>query len=209
MQAARAVTVTVMLFALPAVCLTQESELAISKDGISVHRVERGTMTLREVASGTITALTPARASVRLSVAQSATVRAGQACTVQVIAPTVLRCTVARVARDPMKGDNVAELALAGALPTRTSIDDRVNALIDVGTADNIVYFDRPATARPATTSTIFVIEADGAHAKRVPVVYGRLSGSQLEILSGLAPGDRVIVTELPEAAGRNRVALK
>jgi hypothetical protein len=42
-----------------------------------------------------------------------------------------------------------------------------------------------------------------------VPVVYGRLSGSQLEIIRGLALGDRVIATDLPEVAGRDRVVLK
>ena len=53
------------------------------------------------------------------------------------------------------------------------------------------------------------MLELDGQHAKRVSVTYGRLSGSQLEILSGLAPGDRVIVTDLPAVAGRDRVVLK
>jgi HlyD family secretion protein len=53
------------------------------------------------------------------------------------------------------------------------------------------------------------VIEPDGEHARRIPVVYGRLSGSRLEIIGGLAPGDRVIVTDLPALAGHDRVALK
>jgi HlyD family secretion protein len=52
------------------------------------------------------------------------------------------------------------------------------------------------------------VLEPDGQHAKRVAVVYGRLSGSQLEIISGLKPGDRVIVTDLPALTGHDRVTL-
>ena len=76
-------------------------------------------------------------------------------------------------------------------------------------TPKTLVYFERPASARPNSTSTIFVLEPDSQHAKRVSVTYGRMSGSQLEILSGLAPGDRVIVTDLPGVAGRDRVVLK
>jgi len=197
-----------ILVASPQVGSTQEPEAAISKDAISVHRVERGTMILREIVTGVISSLAPARAIVRLTAEQSAVVRAGQTCSVQIVAPAVLRGTVTRLRRDTL-GVTTAELELVGSLPTGTSIDNQVSALIDVGTAENIVYFERPASARPATTSTIFVLEPDGTHAKRVTVAYGRLSGSQLEIISGLAPGDRVIVTDLPAVAGRNRVALR
>jgi HlyD family secretion protein len=181
----------------------------VSKDAISVHRVERGTMTLREMATGTITSLAPARAIVRLTPAQSAVVQAGQTCSIQVVAPTVIRGRVVRVRRDTALGVTTAELEIAGPLAAGTSINDHIGALIDVGSVENIVYFERPASARPATTSTIFVLEPDGGHAKRVTVVYGRLSGSQLEIISGLVPGDRVIVTDLPEVAGHDRVSLK
>ena len=193
----------------PHVGSAQESEAVVSKDAISVHRVERGTMTLREIATGTISSLAPARATVQLTPEQSAVVRVGQPCAVQVVAPTVLRNKVAKVRRDTLLGVTTAELEFAGPLAAGTSITAPVGALIDVGTAENVVYFERPASARPATTSTIFVLEPDGAHAKRVTVVYGRLSGSQLEIISALAPGDRVIVTDLPAVAGRDRVALK
>jgi hypothetical protein len=41
----------------PKLGFAQEPDAVISKDAISVHRVERGTMTLRESAAGTITSL--------------------------------------------------------------------------------------------------------------------------------------------------------
>lgn len=187
----------------------QDGEPVVSKDAISVHRVEAGTMILRENARGTITSLTPPRVTVRLTPEQSAVVKAGQTCSVQIVAPVVLRGRVAHVRRDTLHDVTLADIELPTSLPAEAAIDADVGALIDVGTAEKIVYFERPASARPATTSTIFRLEPDGQHARRVEVVYGRLSGSQIEILRGLAPGDRVIVTDLPAVAGRDRVVLK
>jgi multidrug efflux pump subunit AcrA (membrane-fusion protein) len=166
-------------------------------------------MILRETVTGSITSVTPARATVSLTAQQGAVVRLAQPCSIQVVAPAVLPCKVTQVRSDSALGVTTAELEVAQPFAPGTAIRDRVDALINVGTTDSIVYFERPASARPNSTSTIFVLEPDGQHAKRVSVSYGRLSGSQLEILSGLAPGDRVIVTDLPAVAGRDRVVLK
>ena len=187
----------------------QEGEAVVSKDAISVHRVEAGTMTLRENARGMITSLTPPRVTVRLTPGQSALVEDGQTASVQIAAPVVLRGRVVHLRRDTLHDVTLADIELPASLPAEAAIGADVGALIDVGTAENVVYFERPASARPGTTSTILRLEPDGQHAQRVEVVYGRLSGSQIEILRGLAPGDRVIVTDLPAVAGRNRVILK
>jgi multidrug efflux pump subunit AcrA (membrane-fusion protein) len=200
--------IAVLLLALR-VGFAQEPEAVVSKDAISVHRVERGTMILREIATGSVSSLAPARATVLLTPQQGAVIRVGQACSGQIVAPAVMQGHVTQVRRDTLRHLTTAELEFREAFAPSTALNDRVGALIEVGTADNIVYFERPASARPATTSTIFVLEPDGQHAKRVAVVYGRLSGSQLEIISGLEPGDRVIVTDLPALTGRHRVALK
>ena len=197
-----------VLFLSPRLGFAQEPDVVVSKDAISVHRVERGTMILRETASGSISSLAPARATVVLSPQQSAVVRVGQVCSGQIVAPLVMHGRVTQVRSDTLRRVT-AELEFREAFAPGTALDDRVAALIEIGTADNVVYFERPASARPATRSTIFVLESDGQHAKRVAVVYGRLSGSQLEIISGLEPGERVIVTDLPALAGRDRVVLK
>ena len=194
---------------LSGVALAQGAEPVISKDAISVHRVERGAMTLREAATGSITSLDPARATVDLTPAQTGLVKLGQVGSVQVASPPLLHGRVTRIDGDSRRGIMIADIDIADRLAPATALGTKVGALIDVGRTGDVVYFDHPATARPHTSSTIFVLESDGMHAKRVPVTYGRLSGSQLEILSGLVPGDRVIVTEMPQAEGHDRIRLQ
>src|SRR5689334_4924521 len=80
-----------LLLLLTRVGFTQESDAVVSKDAISVHRVERGAMTLREMATGSVSSLAPARATVLLTPEQSAVIRVGQGCSLQIVAPTVLR----------------------------------------------------------------------------------------------------------------------
>ncbi|HWH52682.1 MAG TPA: hypothetical protein VN651_14125 [Gemmatimonadaceae bacterium] len=149
----------------------------VDKDAISVHRVERGTMPLHETVSGSITSLVPAQATVALTVQQAALVRAGQTCSVQGVAPSALRGKVVRVQRDSLAGRLIAELAITDSLAQGVAIGDRIGALIDVGTAHNILYFDRPSSARPYSTSGIFLLEPDGRHARRVTVMFGRCRG--------------------------------
>lgn len=207
--AASIMRTTVIGVCLSGVVLAQSAEPVVAKDGISVHRVERGVMTLRETTTGSITSLDPARATVDLTPEQSNVVTLGQLCSVQVASPPLLHGRVTRIHADSSRGVVIADIDIADRLPPATAVGAGLGALIDVGTTGEMILFDHPATARPHTSSTIFVLNSDGTYASRVPVTYGRLSGSQLEILSGLAPGDRVIVTEIPQAAGHDRIRLR
>ena len=154
--------------------IAQQTEPTVSKDSLSVHRVERGAMPLRELADGSISSIAPPRATVIVSAQQRATLRIGQTGAILIAAP--------------------------GA---------KIDALIDVGVAKNVLFFGRPADARPQSTSSVFVLEPDGEHARRVVVEYGRRSGSLIEIVKGLSEGDRVIVTDMSQWTGHDRVRLK
>jgi HlyD family secretion protein len=47
--------------------------------------------------------------------------------------------------------------------------------------------------------SWAFVLDADGKTASRRPIRTGRRNGSQIELLSGLAPGEKVILSDYAE----------
>jgi HlyD family secretion protein len=103
-----------------------------------------------------------------------------------------------------------AEIDFAESLPERTAAGTRIGALLDTGEElQDVILFDRPADSRPNTESSIFLIEPGDEYAKRVPVRYGRQSGAQMEIISGLIPGDRVIVTDMSAWVNYSRVRLR
>jgi HlyD family secretion protein len=55
---------------------------------------------------------------------------------------------------------------------------------------------ERPAGARAYALSGVFVVTDDGV-LRRAPVRFGRASSSSIEVESGLAAGDRIIVSDM------------
>ena len=72
----------------------------------------------------------------------------------------------------------------------------------------DIVFFGRPAISKPNSTATLFVLEGN-SHARRVTVRYGVISGPLIQVLDGLVPGERVIVTDMSKWADVARVRLE
>ena len=50
---------------------------------------------------------------------------------------------------------------------------------------------------------------AAGAYARRVTIRYGRMSGPLIQVLEGLSPGDRVIVTDMSQWSNVERVRIE
>lgn len=197
----------VLITAIPAV--RQQPEPTVAKDALWITRVERGTMPLRVAATGSVSSILPPRATIPLSPEQLATVRTGQTCSIQLAGAKAISGRVGRVIPNDRQGTVAAEIELAQPLPKGTTIGTRVSGLIEVGTVNDVVYVERPDDSRPNTTASLFVVEADNEHAKRVAVKYGRQSGPLIEIVSGLSPGDRAIVSDMRAWAGYERVRMK
>lgn len=84
-----------------------------------------------------------------------------------------------------------------------------VDAAIDIENVPDTIYVGRPVNASANSDGTIFKLEPDGKHAVRVPVRFGRASVNQIEIVSGLVPGDRVILSDTSAYANYERIELK
>ena len=50
--------------------------------------------------------------------------------------------------------------------------------------------------------SSVFVLDPDGAHARRRAVRIGRRNPEQVEVLSGLAPGERIVISNTASVKG-------
>ena len=168
----------------------QSDEPTVSKDTLSVHTVERGDMPIRERATGTIISLQPPRASLTLPDEARQTCKPGQKASAQLITAEVISGKI--VSAD----DRKCEIEFSAALPATTKTGDKLGALVETGVMRDVTFFERPANSSADSNGLVFVIDPGGQHARRVTVQYGRLSGALIQIVSGLSPGDRVIVTD-------------
>lgn len=61
----------------------------------------------------------------------------------------------------------------------------------------------------PQSNGVFFKRAADGQHATQITVQYGRASVNTIEVVSGLQPGDQVILSEMSAYASKERVRLQ
>jgi hypothetical protein len=84
-----------------------------------------------------------------------------------------------------------------------------VDGTIEIETLSNVVYVGRPVIARSQSEGTLFRLEPGGQFASQVKLRYGRASVNQMEIRSGLEPGDKVILSDMSTYAQQPRVRLR
>jgi len=79
---------------------------------------------------------------------------------------------------------------------------------IEITTLKNVIWVGRPVTGRPESEGTLFRVDPDGRHATRVKVFYGQASVNKIQIVSGLNPGDKIILSDLPSDKDVDRLTL-
>ena len=105
------------------------------------------------------------------------------------------RLVVTRIYPQVHGGQFPADLAFSGAAPAGIVPGEAVQGRLSLGA-------DRPALVLPAGAfleqsggDWAFVVAPGGGHAERRPIKIGRRNTEQVEVLSGLRPGDRVITS--------------
>ncbi len=120
-----------------------------------------------------------------------------------VIAGKVIRIDPAAVS-----GTVAVDVALLGALPPGARPDLSVDGVIELERLENVVYVGRPTSGQPNSTISLFRVDADQKGASRVKVKLGRASVSTIEVLEGLRPGDKVILSDMNAWDSHDRIRL-
>ena len=115
---------------------------------------------------------------------------------------------VMRVAPSVVNGTVTVDVALTGELPSGARPDLSVDGVIELEHLDDVVYVGRPAFGQEHSTAGIFLLEADGVYANRTQVALGRSSVNTIEIVKGLNPGDRVILSDMSQWDSTDRIKL-
>ena len=106
----------------------------------------------------------------------------------------VVAARVARIDPAASNGTVLVDLGIEGALPVGARPDLSVDATIELERLADVISVARPVRAQENSAGS--VLRVNGDRAQRVKVEFGRASATAIEIRSGLAPGDRVIVSD-------------
>lgn len=133
--------------------------------------------------------------------------QAGRAATLQAgAAPYPLK--VARIFPQVKEGRFKIELEFDGAQPAGLSPGQTLDATVTLGEPANALLLPNGAYVNDTGGAWVYAIANDGVKVTRRPVKLGRRSTSQVEILSGLAAGEKVIISSYAHYGQAERLQL-
>lgn len=92
-------------------------------------------------------------------------------------------------------GSVQVDVDLTEPLPAGARPDLSVDGTVEIERLPDVLYLGRPAFGQPDSEVRLFRVAADGI-AMRVPVKLGKASVNQIQIVQGLQPGDRVVLSD-------------
>jgi beta-lactamase regulating signal transducer with metallopeptidase domain len=189
----------------------QSMGASVDRNSIWTDTVKRGSMAVQVRGEGTIVSgETSANSVARVTLPASlaAEVHAGQGATVNT-RNGLVKAHVIQVKEAPTAEAGRVDLGFDGTLPAGVGADHPVDATIDIGELNNVLWINRPANIEANTSKPLFKIAADGTGAEQVNVKFGRASVQTIEILDGLKVGDKVILSDMSDWSKFERIHLK
>jgi multidrug resistance efflux pump len=111
----------------------------------------------------------------------------------------IVKGHVSRVDPAAVNGTVTVEVLFDGPSLPGMRADLSVDGVIEIERLDNVLFVQRPAYGQAESTVGLFKLDPDGKTASRVNVKLGRSSVSTIEIVSGLQPKDKVIVSDMSQ----------
>jgi hypothetical protein len=188
----------------------------VDKAAIWVDTVKKGPMVIEVRGMGTLiprtkgaeAAYKSTKAQLRIPEAQAKDVQIGQPASIDTPNGTFTG-RVVRVDPSVVEGAVAVDVKLDGPLPKGASSDLSVDGIIEIEKLKDAIYMGRPVFGQPNSTVEIFKLDADGKGASLVQVKLGRASVNSIEILSGLQPADKVIISDMSTWDSFNRIRLE
>jgi len=120
----------------------------------------------------------------------------------------VVKGHVKRIDPAVEQGTVTVDVAFDEELPKGARPDLSVDGTIELERLDNVVFVGRPAFGHENNTVGMFKLVPGSNDAVRAPVKLGKSSVNTIEILSGLNPGDQVILSDTSAWDSHERIRL-
>ena len=120
----------------------------------------------------------------------------------------VVKGHVTRVDPAVEQGTVTVDVAFDEPLPKGARPDLSVDGTIELERLDNVVFVGRPAFGQENNTVSMFKLVPGSSEALRTPVKLGKSSVNTIEIVSGLNPGDQVILSDTSAWDSHDRIRL-
>ena len=115
---------------------------------------------------------------------------------------------VHRIAPSVTNGSVQVDVKLIGEMPRDARLDSSITGEIRVADFKNTLFVRRPAFAQSNAVVVVFKETADHEFIEKITVRFGRGSIHQIQILEGLAAGDRVVVSDYANLESYSRIRL-
>jgi len=116
---------------------------------------------------------------------------------------------VSRIDPTVMEGNVTVDVSLRGELPLGARPDLSVVGVIEIERLDDVLNVGRPVYASTEGLTELFKVIEAGRHAVRTRVQFGRSSVSTIEVLEGLQVGDEIILSDMSQWDGQDKIRLK
>ena len=136
------------------------------------------------------------KAELRIAETQAKDVQIGQSAAVDT-RNGIISGHVIRIDPAVENGTVTVDIALDGDLPRGARPDLTVDGTIELERMDDVFFVGRPVFGQEESVVSLFKVDADGTHASRTQVSLGRASVNTIEVLEGLQPGDRVVLSDM------------
>jgi len=150
---------------------------------------------------------TKLKAEVRVAETQAKDILIGQPAEIDT-RNGVVAGRVGRIDPAVQNGTVLVDVFITGELPKGARPDLSIDGTIELERLTEVVYVGRPAFGQEKSQVGIFKLDAEGNYATRTQVKLGRSSVNTIEIVSGLVPGDKVILSDMSQWDANDRIKL-
>jgi HlyD family secretion protein len=148
------------------------------------------------------------QAQLRIAEASTQDLAIGLHATIDTRTGTTIAGEITRIDPAAHDGNVTVDVKLTGAVPKAARVDQNVDGVVELARTGDVLHLARPAVGEAHQTASLFVLTADG-DARRATVTFGRAAQKDIEIASGLAVGDRVVLSDMSRWDGFDRLRIE